>query len=78
MVINSIVTEVLNFNSYAYYLSTNRCTLVVFIAQRVYVLHYRKYITMSRIDVTVDDFDSFDLFFCLFFFFSLTICQVGY
>ena len=35
VVINNIVTEVFNFNIYAYYLSTNRGTLVVYIAQTV-------------------------------------------
>ena len=39
---NNIVTEVFNFNIYAYYLSTNRSTLVVYIAQTVYVLHHCK------------------------------------
>ena len=43
VVINNIVTEVFNFNIYAYYLSTNRGTLVVYIAQTVYVLHHCKY-----------------------------------
>ena len=43
-VINNIVTEVFNFNIYAYYLSTNRGTLVVYIAQTMYVLHHCKYI----------------------------------
>ena len=38
--INNIVTEVFNFDIYAYYLSTNRGTLVVYIAQTVYVLHH--------------------------------------
>ena len=42
IVINSIVTEVLNFNIYAYYLSTNRGTLIAYIAQTVYVLHHCK------------------------------------
>ena len=37
--INNIVTDVFKFNIYAYYLSTNRGTLVVCIAQTVYVLH---------------------------------------
>ena len=43
VVINIIVTEVFNFNIYAYYLSTNRGTLVVYVAQRVYVLQHCKY-----------------------------------
>ena len=46
VVINNIVTEVFNFNIYAYYLSTNRGTLVVYIAQTVYVLHHCKYIAI--------------------------------
>ena len=66
MVINNIVTEVCNFNIYAYYLSTNRSTLVVYIAQKVYVLHHCKNIAICSIDVIVDDFDRFDLL--LFFF----------
>ena len=37
---NNIVTEVFNFNIYAYYLSTNRSTLVVYIAQTLYELHH--------------------------------------
>ena len=46
VVINNIVTEVFNFNIYAYCLSTNRSTLVVYIAQTVYVLHHCKYIVI--------------------------------
>ena len=46
VVTNNIVTEVFNFNIYAYYLSTNRGTLVVYIAQTVYVLHHCKYIAI--------------------------------
>ena len=46
VVINNIVTEVFNFNIYACYLSTNRGTLVVYIAQTVYVLHHCKYIAI--------------------------------
>ena len=46
VVINNIVTEVFNFNIYAHYLSTNRDTLVVYIAQTVYVLHRCKYIAI--------------------------------
>ena len=74
VVINNIVTAMLNFNIYEHYLSTNRGTLVVYIAQTVYVLHHCKYIAICSIDVIVDDFDRFDLFFC--FFLRLTICQV--
>ena len=76
VVINNIVTKVFNFNIYAYYLLTNRGTLVVYIAQTVYVLHHCKYIAICSIDVIVDDFDMFDLFFSVFFFLILTICQV--
>ena len=36
---NNIVIEVFNFNIYAYYLSTNRSTLI---AQTVYILHHCK------------------------------------
>ena len=74
MVINNIVTEVFNFNIYAYYLSTNRGTFVVYIAQTAYVLHHCKYIAICSIDVIVDDFDRFDLLFV--FFLRLTISQV--
>ena len=66
VVINNIVTEVFNFNIYAYYLSTNRGTLVVYIAQTAHVLHHSKYIAICSIDVIVDDFDRFDLFFFFF------------
>ena len=44
--INNIATEVFNFNIYACYLSTNRGTVVVYIAQTVYVLHHCKYIAV--------------------------------
>ena len=71
MVINNIVTEVFNFNIYAYYLSTNRGTLVVYIAQTVYIAlfisHHCQYIAISSIDVIVADFDRFDFFFFAFF-----------
>ena len=47
VVISNIVTEVFNnFNIYAYCLSTNRGTLVVYIAQTVYVLHHCKCIAI--------------------------------
>ena len=46
VVIKNIVTEVFNFNIYTYYLSINRGTLVVYIAQTVYVLHHCKYIAI--------------------------------
>ena len=64
MVINIIVKDVFNFNIYAYYLSTNHGTLVVYIAQTVYVLHNCKYIAICTIDIILDDFDRFNLFFC--------------
>ena len=64
VVINNIVTKVFNINIYAYYLSTNRGTLVVSIAQTgVYVQHHCKYFAIRSIDVIVDDFDRFDFFF---------------
>ena len=71
VVMNNIVKEVFNYNMYAYYLSTNRNTLVVYIALTVYVMHHCKYIAICSIDDIIDDFDRFD-----FFFFRLTICQV--
>ena len=40
---------------------------LLYIAQTVYVLHHCKYIAICSIDVIVDDFDRFDLFFCCFF-----------
>ena len=65
--INNIVGEVFLFNIYAYYLPTNRSTLVVFIAQTVYALHDSKYIAICSIDVMVDNFNRFELF-CFFYF----------
>ena len=65
VVVNNIVTEVFNFNIYEYCLSTNRATLVVDIAQTVYVLHHCRYIAIRSIDVILDYFDRFDLFFFL-------------
>ena len=56
-------------------MSTNRGTLVAYIAETVYVLHHCKYIAICSIDVIVDDFDRFDLFFGLLFL-RLTICRV--
>ena len=44
VVIKNIVTKVFNSNIYAYCLSSNRGTLVVYIAQTVLVLHQCKYI----------------------------------
>ena len=75
VVINNIVTEVFNFNIYAYYLLQigNRGSLVVYIAQTGYVLHHcNKYIAICSIDVIVDNFVRFDLFFA--FFLRLAIC----
>ena len=67
--INNIVTEVFNFNIYTYYLSTNRGTLVGYIALTVYILHHCKYIAIygnCSIDATVDDLYRFDWLFFLF------------
>ena len=66
VVINNIITEVFIFNIYVYYLSTNRGTLVVYIAQTVYVSHHCKYIAICSIDAIVDNFNRFDLFFFFF------------
>ena len=70
VVINKIVAKVFHFNIiYAYYLSTNSGTLVVFVAQTVYALHGSKYIAICSIDGMVDEFERFDLF--LFFYFEI-------
>ena len=53
-------------------MSTNRGTLVVYIAQTVSVSHHCKYIAICSIDAIVDNFNRFDLF-C--FFLRLTVCQ---
>ena len=68
VVINNIVTEVFNFNIYAYYLSTNAvlwlCTLC---KQCTYCIIVSTLQFNCNIDVTVDDdLDKFDLFFFLF------------
>ena len=63
VLIKNFVTEIFNFNIYAYYLSTNCDTWVVYIAKTVYLLHHCKYIAICSIDVIVDDFDRFDFFF---------------
>ena len=63
VVINNIVAEVFHFNIYAYYLSTNRGTLVVFIAHTVNALHHSNYIAICSTDIMVDDFNRFDMFF---------------
>ena len=75
VVINNIVTEVFNFNIYGYYLSTNavlwlrtlrkQCTHCIIVS----TLQFN-----CSIDVTVDDLDRFDLFFC--FCFEADICPV--
>ena len=63
VVINNIDTEVFNVNIYSYFFLTNRGTLVMQIAQTVYVLHHSKYIAICSIDVIISDFDRFDFFF---------------
>ena len=67
VVINNIVTEVFNFNFYAYYLSTNvvhwLCTLC---KQCTYCIIVSTLQFNCSIDVTVDDLDRFDCFFVLF------------
>ena len=66
VVINNIVTEVFNFNIYAYYLSTNAvlwlCTLC---KQCTYCSIVSTLQFNCSIDVTVDDLDRFNLF-CFF------------
>ena len=56
---NKIVTEGFNFNTYAHYLSTNRGTLVVYIARRTGALHHGTYIAICSTDVIVDDLGLF-------------------
>ena len=68
---NNIVTEVFNFNIYAYYLLTNRGTLVVYIAQTVYVLHHCNLIAALMLHLT-----TFIGLTCFFFILRLTICPV--
>ena len=63
VVIKNIVTEIFNLSIYAYYLSTNCGTWVVYIAKTVYLLHHCKYIAVCSINVIVHDFDRFDFFF---------------
>ena len=76
VVINNIVTEVFNFNTYAYYLSTNvvlrLCTLC---KQCTYCIIVSTLQFNCSIDVAVDDLDRFDLFF-VFFVLRLKICPV--
>ena len=58
-------------------LSTNRGTLIMYIAQTVYVLYHCKTLQFNcSIDVTVDDLDRFDLFLFFCFFLRLIICPV--
>ena len=66
--INNIVTKIFNFYICAYYLSPNRGTLVVYIAQTVYVLHHSKYKAICSIDVAISTslpFFEIDNFFLL-------------
>ena len=66
-VINNIVTEVFNFNIYAYYLSTNRgwlCTLRKHCTYCIFVSTLQ--FNCSSDDVIVDDLDRFALLFFLF------------
>ena len=67
VVINKIVTEVFNFNIYAYYLSANAvlwlCTLC---KQCTYCTIVSTLQFNCSIGVTVDDLDRFDLFCCFF------------
>ena len=80
---NDIVTVVFNFNIYEYYLSTNRGTMVVYIALTAYVFHHSKYIGIFINNVKDDDFDRFDFFFKInslpgrnfFFFFFLPLSR---
>ena len=67
VVTNDSVKEVFNFNIYGYYSSTNCGSLVVYIAQTLYVLCHSKYIAIC----SIDDLTGFNLFFL-----RLTVCQV--
>ena len=67
---NNTVTEVFNFNIYAYYLSTNRSRLLWLCTLRKqcsYCIIVRKLQFNCSIDVTVDNLDRFDLFFVFLF-----------
>ena len=75
VVINNIVTEVFNFNIYAYYLSTNRGWLSTLRKQYTYCIIVGTLQFNCSIDVTVDDLDRFALLF--FFILRLTICPVA-
>ena len=70
-----LVTKVFNINIYAYYLSKNAvlwlCTLCKHCTYCIIVSTLQFH---CSIDVTVDDLDRFDLFFC--FVLRLTICPV--
>ena len=50
VMMNSIVIEVFNFNTYGILLSTNHGTLVVDIVRTMYALHHSKYIAICSID----------------------------
>ena len=63
VVINDIVTEVFNFNIYAYYLSTNNGTLVVhYILRKQHCIIVSTGTSICSSDVIIDDFNRFDLF----------------
>ena len=61
--INNIVTEVFDFNIYAYYLSTNRGTVVVYIAQTVSVLHLVSTMQFPAVMLQSDRLDWFYFYF---------------
>ena len=62
--IHNTVTEVFNSNIYAYYLSINRNTLVLILRKQCTYCIIVSTLQFSCINVIVDDFDRFDLFFC--------------
>ena len=66
VVINN--TEVFIFSIYAYYLSTYRGTLVVYIAQTVYVLHHYKYVANLIVALMLQLSTLIDLTGCFFHF----------
>ena len=61
VVIKNIVTEIFNFNIYTYCLLTNCGAWVVYIVKTVTYCIIAS--TICSMDVIVDDFDRFDLFF---------------
>ena len=72
VVINNTVTEVFNFNIYAYYLSTNAGTVLwlrTLCKQCTYCIIVSTLQFNCSIDVTVEDLNRFDLFFCFCFLF---------